>query len=171
MDVNERLTIAMSAKFCLWCHDPEYIFKSRDWDHINNKCPIVVRGKGKFSCKVDSCRQHMWVCLRHKKENLQGLLKFKDDIQSQYKLEFGFTVTALKMNALSILRSNFGGRKKFKPPGKRESSSSLKKLKEARRKESVTEVIKKTNGEPSFDLQEINSNVDSSKAALQNSRK
>ena len=169
MDVNERLTIAMSAKFCLWCHDPEYIFKSRDWDHINNKCPIVVRGKGKFSCKVDSCNQHMWVCLRHKKENLKGLLKFKDDIQSQYKLEFGFTVTALKMNAPSILRSTFGGKKKLKPPGKQKSSLSPRKLKEARRKESVTEVIKKTNSEPSFDLQEINPNVDSSKAALQNS--
>ena len=101
----------------------------------------------------------MWVCARHRKENLQ----------SQYKLDFGLTVSVLKMNAPSILRSTFGGKKKLKPPGKQKSSLSPRKLKEARRKESVTEVIKKTNSEPSFDLQEINPNVDSSKAALQNS--
>ena len=94
----------------------------------------------------------MWVCARHRKENLQGLLKFKDEIQSQYQLDFGLTASALKMNAPSILRSNIEGRKKLKPPGKQKSSVSPRKLKEARRKESVTEV-KKTNVEPSFDVQ------------------
>ena len=92
MTVEERLQIACAAKLCLSCHDPEYIFIMRDKDH-RLKCPIVVRGKSRFSCSVDNCTQHMWVCVRHKSENRQRLGKFKEEIDNKFGISFGLAVS------------------------------------------------------------------------------
>ena len=92
MSVDERLQIAMIAKLCLFCHDPDYIWKPKDKDHML-KCPIHVKGKSRYSCQNSSCKQHMWVCRRHKDENNQALMNFKDEMQTKHGLQFGFIVS------------------------------------------------------------------------------
>ena len=92
MSVDERLQIAMMTKLCLFCHDPEYIWKPRDKDHML-KCQIQVKGKSRYSCQNQSCTQHMWVCRRHKDENNQALRKFKDEMLTKHGLQFGLIVS------------------------------------------------------------------------------
>ena len=56
--ITERNAIARKAKFCLKCHDPNYIFQHKDTDH---KCIINRKKKSKYTCSNDSCTVHMWV--------------------------------------------------------------------------------------------------------------
>ena len=57
------------------------------------KCPTHAKGKSRYSCQNSSCKQHMWVCRRHKDENNQALMNFKDEMQTKHGLQFGFIVS------------------------------------------------------------------------------
>jgi hypothetical protein len=92
MTVSQRLQIAVDAKLCLLCHDPEYTFKPNDKEHIS-KCQIQVRGKSRYTYQVTNCQTHMWVCSRHKNENNQGLNKFKEEFSRKYGLNLGLVVS------------------------------------------------------------------------------
>ena len=160
MQVKDRVEVAMAAKLCMKCHDPDYIWKPRDTGH-DSKCQIRVRGKGRFSCLVDNCTQHMWVCVRHYNLNLPGLKKFKEDIQSRYGLTFGFTVSIPRFAASSMMKNN--ARKKMKSPFIQKSGFSPGKLKR-RKKKSLSIGKSLESGK-----EDINTNVEPSLGAKENS--
>ena len=91
MSVDERFKIACEANLCLRCHDPNYVYKVNDQNH-NQTCQILVKGKGKFSCKAQVCNRHLWICIQHKSDNAGTLQNFKEEYQSRYNLEFGLAV-------------------------------------------------------------------------------
>ena len=80
---------------CLSCHDPEYTYKGIDKNH---NCS---RGKKtRYSCKITSCRRHMWVCERHRNENHEALESFKDEYQKNHRLTLGLFTTPIQLTAL-----------------------------------------------------------------------
>ena len=79
MSIDDRLRIAKKVKLCLKCHNPDYIYKKNDREH---KCK-----RSKFTCK--SCSYHMWICQRHKTENIEFLDQFSNDYRTKYNLDFG----------------------------------------------------------------------------------
>ena len=56
MSTDSRHDVAIAAKFCLRCMDPKYKYKQYDRQHSCNGVK-----KGKYSCSVSDCRQHLWV--------------------------------------------------------------------------------------------------------------
>ena len=46
----------MIANICLFCHDPDYIWKPRDQDQ-KLKCVSHDKGKSGYSCQSQSCKQ------------------------------------------------------------------------------------------------------------------
>ena len=62
MSVDERLNIAMLAKLCLFCYNPDYIGKHEDQDH-KLKCVIYDKGKSGYSCQTQCFKQHLWIQL------------------------------------------------------------------------------------------------------------
>merc|ERR1719233_1935856 len=48
--------LKMIANICLFCHDPDYIWKPGDQDH-KLKCVNHDKGKSGYFCQVQSCKQ------------------------------------------------------------------------------------------------------------------
>ena len=93
--VEQRSKIAGSAKLCIRCHDPDYILnRAKIRDH---NCPIKIQKKSRYTCSVDACLIHMWICMSHKSENMPGLVKFKDEISRKFQLDFGLVVSCPKV--------------------------------------------------------------------------
>ena len=92
MRVDQRFNIAAKAKFCLKCHDPEYIYKPKDPKH---KCLITPTKKSRYTCtgKDGKCLFHMWTCCQHKNENEEGLKKFKEEINQRFNLDFAYVAS------------------------------------------------------------------------------
>ena len=90
MTSDERLKIAKQARFCLWCHDPEYLYKPNDSAH-KKSCPIVKK-KSHYSCKEPSCNMHMWICNQHKSKNEEAMKKFKVQIERNHGWNLGMPV-------------------------------------------------------------------------------
>ena len=79
MTTEERKEIALAAKFCLRCHDPKVIFKTRD-PSFKHDCPVSATRKNRFSCSVQRCALHSWICTNHKKENKTMMDKFTEEL-------------------------------------------------------------------------------------------
>ena len=57
MSFNRRYQIAIEAKLCIACHNPDYIYRRNDKDH---KCSVVQsRKKGRFTCQTNNCFIHL----------------------------------------------------------------------------------------------------------------
>ena len=89
--IEERIKIAQEARLCMKCHNPEYVWKKVDKDH---DCPIKPgMSKSRYTCSVPNCTNHMWTCIRHRKDNGDKLKKFKEEILRKYTLDFGYFVS------------------------------------------------------------------------------
>ena len=110
MNMKQRFDICRKAKLCLNCHDPEYTFKATDKNH---NC---AKGKkSRYTCTSSSCRKHMWVCERHRRENKDALERFKEEYQKNHKMVLGLFTAQIHVNVndppkkkeeLSILKAN-----------------------------------------------------------------
>ena len=89
MSVEERLNLAKAIKLCLRCHHPSYNWKPSDRQH---KCGVVDKKKSSFTCPVDSCRIHLWVCSAHKSQNKAAFEKVKQDNMNRHGLTFAYFV-------------------------------------------------------------------------------
>ena len=87
MSVEERLNLAKAIKLCLRCHHPSYNWKPSDRQH---KCGVDDKKKSSFTCPVDSCRIHLWVCSAHKSQNTAAFDKVKQDILNRHGLKFAY---------------------------------------------------------------------------------
>ena len=90
--IEEMQKVAAEAKLCLKCHDPEYVWRKNDRDH---NCPVKpgMNRKSHYTCTDQSCTNHMWICSRHKQQNLEKLKSFKEEIARKYSLNFGYVVS------------------------------------------------------------------------------
>ena len=77
---EERSDVAKAAKLCLICLDPKVTYNSSSTS--KHKC-ITTATKNRFSCTVERCLFHSWVCTRHKSENKELLEKFKIELQKR----------------------------------------------------------------------------------------
>ena len=79
MTNEERGELAKAAKLCLLCMDAKITFTpgNRGTKH---KC-VTRQTKNRYSCKVNRCCFHSWVCTRHKSENKELLEKFVVKLQ------------------------------------------------------------------------------------------
>ena len=71
-----RKNIANKIKLCRQCFHPDVIFNK---DHIS-VCPFAKK-KNNYSCRNKNCKEHMWICLLHKRENKESMEKFKKSLQ------------------------------------------------------------------------------------------
>ena len=90
MTVTKRHEIAAAAKFCLCCHNPDYVWSFNDKNH---KCTTNPRRSGKFVCTENNCFTHLWVCKTHRQKNKDALEKFKQDIKKELNLDFVYVVS------------------------------------------------------------------------------
>ena len=155
MTIDERLDVAMAAKICLCCHDPEYIYRPKDTDHVDNNCSVKVKGKGRFTCKSPGCYSHMWICNRHRTLNLEYLNKFKDEIRLRHGLTFGFVVSIPKFAAnAAFTKRNVGKVYNTRSPTKPGPSLSPRKSKhkgKIKRKVSINKEVKAIGGNKAID--------------------
>ena len=79
MTNEERHDVAKAAKFCLFCMDPKVIYNASS-SGAKHKC-ITGTAKNRFSCSVDRCSFHSWICTRHKEQNRCLLEKFSQEFQ------------------------------------------------------------------------------------------
>ena len=87
MSIENRNKIARKAKFCLRCHDPAYINTSAT--QASHDCLIGLNKKrSRYTYNFKGCFEHLWICIKHKKENNDMLKTFKDEISSRYQLNF-----------------------------------------------------------------------------------
>ena len=86
---DERSDMAKAAKFCLMCLDPKVTYNPGN--SVRHKC-ITNETKNRFSCSVNRCLFHSWVCLRHKQENKELLDKFKQEMQKR-NMVFSYIVS------------------------------------------------------------------------------
>ena len=109
MSVEERASICAQAKLCLKCHHPEYIWKRNDPTH---KCSMFGK-KTRFSCTNQTCQFHLWACVRHKDENNKQLIKFKEEYQRKFSLDFGLVINV--NNAIKLQYNNQSGKQARTP--------------------------------------------------------
>ena len=81
MTNEERGELAKAAKLCLLCMDPKITFTPGN-SGTKHKC-VTRQTKNRYSCKVDRCCFHSWVCTRHKSENKEILEKFVVELQKR----------------------------------------------------------------------------------------
>ena len=92
-NIEERRKIATEAKFCWLCHDPKYFHNQATYrKHRDEDCYVGKGKKTRFTCTVQSCKLHMWVCLKHHDENREALEKFKREIKDKHGLLFGWLI-------------------------------------------------------------------------------
>ena len=89
MTNDERAEVAKAAKFCLLCMDPKVTFTPGN-NGSKHKC-ITRQTKNRYSCKVDRCSFHSWVCTRHKEENRELFEKFTIELQKR-KMVFTYLI-------------------------------------------------------------------------------
>ena len=80
MTNEERSDVAKAAKFCLLCMDPKVTYNPGNTS--KHKC-ISNATKNRFSCSVNRCCYHSWVCTRHKPENKNLMEKFKQEMEKR----------------------------------------------------------------------------------------
>ena len=92
-NIEERRKIATEAKFCWLCHDPKYFHNQSTYrKHRDEDCYVGRGKKTRFTCTVQGCKLHMWVCLKHRDGNREALEKFKKEIEDKHGLLFGWLV-------------------------------------------------------------------------------
>ena len=77
MKMVKRKDIAIKAKFCLWCLDPEVIYETGHRD----KCRVKTGKIKRYSCEVTNCKNHMWLCSFHKQSNSNQLKKHQEELK------------------------------------------------------------------------------------------
>ena len=77
MKMIKRKNVAIKAKLCLWCLDPEVTY---DTNHRDN-CRVQSGKIKRFSCEVGDCRNNMWICSFHKAENNVQLKKHQEELK------------------------------------------------------------------------------------------
>ena len=88
MTNEERCDLAKAAKMCLYCLNPKVVYNAGNaGTGASHKC-ITNGTKNRYSCSVNRCLFHSWVCLRHKEENGPLLKKFSEEL---LKKNLGFT--------------------------------------------------------------------------------
>ena len=88
MSNEDRSEIAKAAKFCLMCMDPKITYNGASSSGTKHKC-ITNATKNRFSCSVQRCCFHSWVCLRHREENRALLERFHQEMQKR-KMTFTY---------------------------------------------------------------------------------
>ena len=79
MKMVKRKDIAIKAKLCLWCLDPDVTY---DTSHRDN-CRVQNGKLKRFSCEVGDCKNHMWLCSFHKLKNATQLKKHQEDLKKK----------------------------------------------------------------------------------------
>ena len=72
---EQRKNLIRKVKICSQCFHPELIWSTA---HMK-ECPFNKK-KNKFSCTVDNCKEHMWICLTHKQRNRTAMERFRQDL-------------------------------------------------------------------------------------------
>ena len=116
MTNEERYDVAKAAKLCLFCMDPKVVFNGGNTG-TKHKC-ITNSTKNRFSCSVDRCCFHSWVCLRHKDQNKSILEKFVTELQRRNMI-FTFVVPL----QLNVVTEGNDRDPPVTPPGQEVSSS------------------------------------------------
>ena len=121
MTNEERYDVAKAAKLCLFCMDPKVVFNGGNTG-TKHKC-ITNGTKNRFSCSVDRCCFHSWVCLRHKDQNKSILEKFVTELQRRNMI-FTFVVPL----QLNVVTEGNDRDPPVTPPGPEVSSSNPAKI-------------------------------------------
>ena len=79
MKMVKRKDIAIKAKLCLWCLDPDITY---DPNH-RDVCRLQSGKIKRYTCEVLSCKNHMWLCSFHKQTNSSQLKKHQDDLKKK----------------------------------------------------------------------------------------
>lgn len=79
MKMVKRKDIAIKAKFCLWCLDPEITYDASHRD----TCRVKTGKIKKYTCEVSNCKNHMWLCSFHKQNNSAQLKRHQDDLKKK----------------------------------------------------------------------------------------
>ena len=105
-----RKTLSKKVKLCPQCFHPDVIFLP---GHLK-EC-FFSKKKNKYSCKDDSCKDHMWICLTHKQKNKVAMEQFRKDMRqkghnlafsSYIPLQFNQADSPVLNNAVRKLRRN-----------------------------------------------------------------
>ena len=79
MKIAQRKIVAIKAKLCVWCLDPEVKF---DMNH-RETCRVNSGKIKRFTCDFRDCKLHMWVCVNHKQHNLPQNKKHQEDLKKK----------------------------------------------------------------------------------------
>ena len=121
--IAKRKAIALQAKMCLQCLDPEVVFSR---DHLS-KCPVSSKNQF-YTCKETGCRSHIWLCTRHKDQtkNKSALEQIRKSLKSKHDLDFCMHVEVMTCkqfsgsveNASKLLQevADNSGKKLLPPP-------------------------------------------------------
>ena len=102
MSIEERSMLCKSAKICIKCNNPSYVFQFADFNS-NNKHKCVSRNtKSRYNCQNPTCNVHIWCCQAHQPENEEILKNFHREIKSKFNLEFCFNVKQILLPEHSI---------------------------------------------------------------------
>ena len=96
-----RKVLVSKIKLCRQCFHPDIVVTN---DHYA-ECPFNEK-KNNYSCQNKSCKEHMWICLSHKKDNKRAMENFRRVLQQQghnlaMTMDMSFQtsqMTPLKMN-------------------------------------------------------------------------
>ena len=94
--MEQRRTFVDKIKLCRQCFHPDVIFTT---NHLKD-CTVTQEKKNVFSCTKARCKTHTWICLTHKKDNMERLEKFKTDL-----LKKGFHLGVTTVNQSQPLRA------------------------------------------------------------------
>ena len=89
--MEQRRSLVDKIKLCRQCFHPDVIFTS---NHLKD-CTVTQERKNAFSCTKARCKTHMWICLTHKKDNVEKMEKFRTDLQRK---GFHLGVTSVNQN-------------------------------------------------------------------------
>ena len=79
MKMVKRKDMAIKAKLCLWCLDPDVEY---DTNH-RDSCRVQSGKIKRFTCEVGNCKNHMWLCSFHKVKNNGQLKKHQEDLKQK----------------------------------------------------------------------------------------
>ena len=123
-----RKVLVAKIKICRQCFNPDVIVTNQHY----TECPFNEK-KNSYSCLNKSCKEHMWICLIHKKDNKQAMENFRRQLQQQgYSLAMPSDMS-FQMNQSTPLKLN----------------QAVKKMKKAEKKKGG-EVVPVPEGRPLF---------------------